>query len=58
MYISATARAYVAPATGMRKLSYSTSPKLTALVLCAPVDKHDRNNSEKKLSLTPGHVSA
>lgn len=58
IYISATARAYVAPATGMRKLSYSTSPRLTALVLCAPVDKHDRNNSEKKLSLTPGHVSA
>jgi len=42
----------------MRELSYSTSPRLTALVLCAPVDKHDRNNSEKKLSLTPGRVSA
>lgn len=45
----------------MRKLSYSTSPRLTALELCAPVDKHDRNNSEKKkkkqLSLTPGRVS-
>lgn len=50
-YISTTrarARVYVAPAAGMRKLSYSTSPRLTALELCAPVDKHDRNNSEKK----------
>lgn len=58
IYIGDSARTYVAPATGMRKLSYSTSPRLTALVLCVPVDKHDRNNSEKKLSLTPGHVSA
>lgn len=33
-------RVYVAPAAGMRKLSYSTSPRLTALELCAPVDKH------------------
>lgn len=56
-YIS-EARGHVAPATGMRELSYSTSPRLTVLVLCAPVDKHDRNNSEKKLSLTPGRVSA
>lgn len=44
-------RVHIAPATGMRELSYSTSPRLTALVLCAPVDKHDRNNSEKNYPL-------
>lgn len=60
--VRARARTHVAPATGMRKLSYSTSPRLTAPVLRAPVDKHDRNNSgwekKKKLSLTPDRVSA
>jgi hypothetical protein len=50
-------RAERAPASGTRKLSYSTSPRLTALP-CSPSGEHERDNSEKKPSLTADRVSA